>query len=184
MKTTYNIIPDASVEVLRQLKGQQVDGISVEQTDTLEHALSQMVILHLPNEDISIWSEEVESRPDEYPDLARVCVFREQKGRWDSLGERLVLFPLGETVDSVELTTDTVTIQEKNQSPFIFANTKGIAIRFGSKTLWLEKGCYWSEVLEVTLASNSEAYLFRDEWSSSADDDDTIYQPKTERREI
>ena len=87
MKTTYNIIPDASVEVLRQLKGQQVDGIAVEQTDTLEHALSQMVILHLPNEDISIWSEEVESRPDEYPDLARVCVFREQKGRWDSLGE-------------------------------------------------------------------------------------------------
>ena len=101
MKNTYNIISDASVEILRQLKGQQVEDISVEQTDTLEHALPQMVILHLPNEDISIWSEEIENRPDEYPDLAQVCVFREQKGRWDSLGERLVRFPLGETVDSI-----------------------------------------------------------------------------------
>ena len=161
-----------------------MEGISVEQTDTLEHTLSQMVILHLSNEDISIWSEGVENRPDEYPDLAQICVFREQKGRWDSLGNRLVRFPLGETVDSVELITDTVTIQEKRQSPFILANTKGIAIRFGSKTLWLEKGCYWSEVLEITLASNSEAYEFRDEWSSHADDDDTIYLSKTERRGI
>ena len=41
MKNTYNIIQDASVEILRQLKGQQVEGISVEQTDTLEHTLSQ-----------------------------------------------------------------------------------------------------------------------------------------------
>lgn len=48
----------------------------------LAHALSQMVILHLSNEDISIWSEEVENRPDEYPDLARVCVFSEQKVYW------------------------------------------------------------------------------------------------------
>ncbi len=183
MKNTYNIIPDASVEILRQLRGRLVEGISVEQTDTLEHTLSQMVILLLSNEDISIWSEEVENRPDEYPDLAQICVFREQKGRWDSLGNRLVRFPLGETVDSVELITDTVTIQEKKQSPFILANTKGIAIRFGSKTLWLEKG-YWTGVLEVTLASNSEAYSFRDEWSSHADDDDTIYQSKTERRGI
>ena len=52
MKDTYNIIPDASVEILRQLKGQMVEGISVEQTETLEHTLSQMVILHLSNEDL------------------------------------------------------------------------------------------------------------------------------------
>ena len=184
MKNTNNIIPDASVEILRQLKGRQLESISVEQTDTLEHALSQMVILHLLNEDISIWSEEIENRPDEYPDLAQICVFREQKGRWDSLGGRLKHFPLGETVDSVELITDTVTIQEKNQSPFILANTKGIAIRFASKTLWLEKGCYWSEVLEVTLSHHSEAYAFKDEWSSPADEDDAIYQSKTQRQEI
>ena len=49
MKNTYNIIPDASVEILRQLRGRLVEGISVEQTDTLEHTLSQMVILHLSN---------------------------------------------------------------------------------------------------------------------------------------
>ena len=52
MKDTYNIIPDASVEILRQLKGQMVEGISVEQTETLEHTLSQMVILHLYNEEV------------------------------------------------------------------------------------------------------------------------------------
>jgi len=184
MKNTSNIITETSVEILRQLKGQHVEGISVEQTDTLEHTLSQMVILHLTNEDISVWSEEIENRPDEYPDLARICAFREQKGRWDSLGERLMRFPLGETVDSVELTTDTVTIEEKNQSPFILTNTKGIAIKFGSQTLWLEKSCYWSEVLDVTLTPNSEAYEFRDEWSSIAEDDDTIYHSKTEHQTI
>ena len=184
MKDTYNIIPDASVEILRQLKGQMVEGISVEQTETLEHTLSQMVILHLSNEDISIWSNEVKNRQNEYPDLAQVCVFREQKGRWDSLGERLARFPLGATVDSVEVITDTVTIHEKNQAPFSLVNTKGIAMRLGSKTLWLEKGCYWSEVLEVTLTPNPEAYAFRNEWSSPADDDDTIYQSKTEHQMI
>ncbi len=184
MKDTYNIIPNTSVDTLRQLKGQMVEGISVEHTNSLEHTLSQMVILHLSQGDVSIWSEEVENRPDEYPDLAQVGVFSEQKGHWNSLGERLVRFPLSETVDSVELITDTVTIQEKNQAPFILVNTKGIAIKFGSKTLWLEKGCYWSEVWEVTLVPKSDVYVFRDEWASSAADDDTIYQSKTEYQAI
>lgn len=43
MKNTYNIIPDASVEILRQLRRRLVEGISVEQNDMLAHALSQMV---------------------------------------------------------------------------------------------------------------------------------------------
>ena len=184
MKDTNNIIPDSSVEILRQLKGQRVDGISVELSSTLEHTLSQMVILHLSKEDISIWSEAVENRSDEYPDLAQVCVFREQKGRWDSLGERLVQIPLGETVESVEIITESVTIHEKNKRPFILSNTKGIAISFASNTLWLEKGCVWSEVLEVTLSPKNEEYVFHDEWAVPADDDDTAYQTKTERHMI
>ena len=184
MKDTDNTVSNTVEEILCQLKGQLVESISVERSSALDHTISQMVILHLPQKDISIWSEEVENRPDEYPDLAQISVYREPKGCWDSLGERLVLFPLGEVVDSVELITDIVTIKEKAQSPFHLFNTRGIAVKFGSKTLWLEKEYVWSEVLKVTLAPRSEAYVFQNEWTVPVDDDETTYQSETERRTI
>lgn len=184
MKDTCNVIPKEALEVLRELKGKHVTGISVEHTLSLEHSLSQMVILHLADKDVSIWSEEVEPRPDEYPDLAQVGVYSDVKGHWDSLGDRVTHFPLDAVVEAVEVITDTVTIQEKNDHSFVLVNTKGIVIRFGTETLWLEKCCYWSEVWETTLIPNSDEYIFRNEWASVADDDAASYIAKTEQRVI
>lgn len=184
MKDTNNRIHPQYTEILETLKGKKLEKVSIDYGDSLNHSLSQFVILHLPNESISLWSTEKQNCPDEYPDLAEISVCKETEEQRTPSELQLVSFPINETIKTIEEVIETVAITEPGKKSFAFTNTKAIIIHCDQSTLFLEKTCYWSEVWTITLQPKEANYTFYNEWNDVEKDDLTAYNVTLEHHQI